>query len=80
MSINFKPNANYFPQIIRRVCKSVKVILRIIHANYFAIWLTIFSMCNDTPFILQFYSTFQVKLLHETAINSNKLVYDTFSF
>ena len=39
-----------------------------------------FSRCNDTPFFQLFYSTVQIKLLNETAINSNKLAQDTVSF
>ena len=40
--INFKPNANFFHQMIRHACESVEVVLRIIYAYCFAIWSAIF--------------------------------------
>ena len=67
--------------MIRNACESVKVVLRIIHANCFTILLTIFQCASyDTPFFQLFHLAVQVKLLKETAINSNMLTHDSFLF
>ena len=66
--------------MIRNACKSVRVLMRIIHAAVFKFDLLFLSMCDDTQINQQVHSTIQGKPLNEAAINNNKLTHDTFLF